>query len=295
MRVFVTGATGFIGQATVRELQAAGHKVLGLARNDAAAESLAQIGVEAHRGELSNRESVVAGARTCDGVIHLAFIHDFSAYAASAETDRRVVEAIASALEGSGKPLVIASGTLMVVHARPATERDAPASVDVPRGASEATVVNAAGRGVRGSVVRLPPTVHGAGDHGFVPMLIEIARRTGVAAFIDDGANRWPAVHRLDAARLFRLALENAAPGARLHAAAEEGVTMRAIAEAIGAGIGVPVRSITTDEAPAHFGWMAGIVAMDNPTSSALTREALGWRPQESGLLTDMKEGGYFQ
>jgi nucleoside-diphosphate-sugar epimerase len=295
MRVFVTGATGFIGQATVRELRDAGHQVLGLARNDAAAESLARLGVEAHRGELSNREGLAAGARACDGVIHLAFIHDFSAYAASVETDRRAVEALASALEGSGKPLVIASGTLMVAHVRPATEHDAPASVDVPRAAAEATVVKAAGRGVRGSVVRLPPTVHGAGDHGFVPMLIEIARRTGVSAFIDDGANRWPAVHRLDAARLFRLALENAAAGARLHAAAEEGVTMRALAEAIGAGIGVPVRSITADEAPTHFGWMAAVVAMDNPTSSALTREALGWRPQESGLMTDMKESGYFQ
>ena len=297
MRVFLTGATGFIGEAIVRELLTAGHEVLGLARSAAAADTLARLGVEAHRGELSDTDSLAAGARACEGVIHTAFIHDFSAYAAAAETDRRAVEALAGALEGSGKPFVLTSGTALLAPGRTGTEEDAPApgSAAGLRAASEATALAAAGRGVRASVVRLPPSVHGTGDHGFVPALIEIARRTRVSAFIDDGANRWPAVHRLDAARLFRLALEHAAPGARLHAAAEEGVTLCAIAQAIGAGLGVPVRSLAKDEARTHFDWLASFVAIDNRTSSALTREALGWSPKESGLLMDMKESGYFQ
>ena len=293
MRVFLTGATGFIGQAIVRELLTAGHQLLGLARSAAAADTLARLGVEAHRGELSDTDSLAAGARACEGVIHTAFIHDFSAYAAAAETDRRAVEALTGALEGSGKPFVLTSGTALLAPGRTGTEEDAPGSA-AGRAASEATALAAAGRGVRASIVRLPPTVHGAGDHGFVPMLIDIARRTGVSAFIDDGANRWPAVHRLDAALLFRLALEHAAPGVRLHGVAEEGVTLCAIAQAIGAGLGVPVRSLAKDEARTHFDWLAGVVAIDNPTSSALTREALGWSPKESGLLTDMKESGYF-
>jgi nucleoside-diphosphate-sugar epimerase len=294
MRVFVTGATGFIGSAIVQDLLAAGHQVLGLARSDEAAGALARLGVEAHRGDLSDLDSLAAGARAREGVVHTAFIHDFSQFAANVETDRRAVEALAGALAGSGKPLVIASGTMMVSHARPATEHDAPPSLDAPRAASEAIVL-AADRGVRGSVVRLPPTVHGAGDHGFVPRLIAAARENGVSPFVGDGANRWPAVHRLDAARVFRLALEGAEPGSRLHAVAEEGVPMRAIAEAIGAALGVPVRSLTLDEAAAHFGFLGRFVATDNPTSSALTRQALGWAPQEVGLLTDMRENGYFQ
>lgn len=295
MRVFVTGATGFIGAAVVRELLAAAHTVLGLARGDAAATALAQAGVEAHRGELADTDSLAAGARACEGVIHLAFIHDFSRYEANAETDRQALRAMADALEGSGKPLVATSGTTVLAPGRLGTEEDA-ASPDGPgaiRAASEVALA-AADRGVRASVVRLPPTVHGAGDHAFVPALIDIARRTGVAAFVGDGANRWPAVHRLDAARLFRLALEHAAPGSRLHGAAEEGIPMRAIADTIGAGLGVPVRSLTADEAGAHFDWLAGFVAIDNPTSSALTRDSLGWRPQEPGLLTDMRDSGYF-
>jgi nucleoside-diphosphate-sugar epimerase len=203
---------------------------------------------------------------------------------------------VAAALERSGKPFVIASGTAgtgMLGLGRPGTEQDAyPAAF--PRAASEAIVLAAAGRGVRGVVLRLAPSVHGAGDHGFVPRLIDIARRTGVAAFIGDGANLWPAVHRQDAARLFRLALEKAAPGARLHGAAEEGIPMRAIAETIGAGLGVPVRGLTKDEAQAHFEWFARFVAIDNPTSSALTRNSLGWRPEGPELLTDMRDSGYF-
>jgi len=295
MRVFVTGATGFIGSAIVRELLTAGHAVLGLARNDAAAESLAQSGVEAHRGELSNPESLAAGAQACDGVIHMAFIHDWSiAREVAAETDRQAVEALAGALEGSGKPLVVTSGTALLTPGRISTEEDAPVSADTPRAASEAAVLAAAGRGVRACVVRLPPSVHGTGDHGFVPMLINTARRTGVSAFVGDGANRWPAVHRLDAARLFRLALEQAARGARLHGVAEEGVPMRAIAQTIGTGLGVPIRGLTEDEARTHFDWFARFVAIDNPTSSALTRSSLGWRPQEPELLTDMRDGVYF-
>ena len=295
MRVFVTGATGFIGSAIVRELLTAGHAVLGLARNDAAAESLAQSGVEAHRGELSDTGSLAAGASASDGVIHTAFIHDWSiAREVAAEADRQAVEALAGALEGSGRPLVITSGTALLAPGRLATEEAAPVSAATPRAASEAAVLAAAGRGVRASVVRLPPSVHGTGDHGFVPMLIDAARRTGVAAFVGDGANRWPAVHRLDAARLFRLALEQAAPGARLHGVAEEGVPMREIAQTIGTGLGVPVRSLTADEARAHFDWFAHFVAIDNPTSSARTRSSLGWSPQEAELLADMRDGGYF-
>jgi nucleoside-diphosphate-sugar epimerase len=295
MRVFVTGATGFIGEAVVRELRAAGHEVLGLARSDQSAEVLARMGVTPHRGEVADLDSLAAGARACDGVIHLAFIHDFSRYQANAETDRRALEAMADALEGSGKPLVSTSGTSVLAPGGVGTESDAPSpqSPGHIRAASE-VVLAAAERGVRVSTVRLPPSVHGRGDHGFVPALIDLARRAGAAAFIGEGANRWPAVHRLDAARLFRLALEGAAPGARLHGVAEEGIPMRAIAEAIGAGLGVPVQSLTEEEAVSHFGWMARFVAIDNPVSSAVTRDWLDWYPREVGLLQDLQTAGYF-
>ncbi|MFI4976986.1 MAG: SDR family oxidoreductase [Caulobacterales bacterium] len=290
MRVFVTGATGFIGSAIVQELIGAGHQVAGLARNDAAVESLARLGVEAHRGELSDIESLTAGARASEGVIHMAFIHDFSAYSTSVETDRRAVEALAEALEGSGKPLVIASGTLMVAHGRPATERDAPLSEGVPRAASEAAVLAAAGRGVRGAVVRLPPPVHDRTRAGLITRMTELARDKGISAYVGDGENLWPAVHRLDAARLFCLALAKAEPGSRLHAVAEEGIPMRTIAEAIGERLGVPVRGLGEAEAAAHFEWLAPFVPLHNPTSSALTREALGWTAREVGLLDDLRE-----
>ena len=293
MRVFLTGATGFIGSAIVKELTEAGHQVLGFARSDASAASLKAAGVEVHRGALEDLDSLKRGAQACDGVIHTAFIHDFSQFMVNVETDRRAVEAMVSALQDSGKPLVITSGSMMVAHGRPATEQDAPMSVEVPRAASEAMVL-AADRGVRGSVVRLAPTVHGAGDHGFVPRLINIARETGLSAYVGDGANVWPAVHRLDAAHLYRLALENAEPGTRLHGIAEEGIPFRAIAEAIGAGLGVPVRSLTVDEAPAHFDFLARFVATDNPVSSAITRKSLGWHPEGPDLLSDMRDNGYF-
>jgi len=296
MRVFVTGATGFVGAAVVRELQATGHDVLGLARSDASAAALAALGVAVHRGALADIESLSAGARMCDGVIHTAFNHEWATTTReqAAETDRQVVEAMAGALEGSGKPLVITSGTAIMSPAgRSLTESDVAPS-PVGRALVEEVVIAASGRSVRGSIVRLSPSVHGAGDHGFVPMLIDLARRKGVSAYVGEGGSRWPAVHRLDAAQLFRLALEKAAPGSRWHGAAEEGVPMRAIAETIGEGLGIPVRSMDEVEARAHFEWFAHFVAIDNPTSSAVTREALGWKPQEVDLLTDMRGSGYF-
>ncbi len=293
MRVFVTGATGFIGSAVVQNLLQVGHQVVGLARSDEAAAALASLGVEAHRGDITDTDSLTAGARASDGVIHTAFVHDFANFAANVEIDRRAVEALVGALAGSGKPLVIASGTLMVSHARPATETDAPLSLEMPRAASEAMVL-APDNGLRGSVVRLAPAVHDLTRAGLVTMLVELARAKGVSPYVGEGENRWPAVHRLDAARLFHLALERAEPGTRLHAAAEE-ITSRSIAEAIGAALGVPVRSLTPEQAPAHFETMAAFVGMDNPTSSALTRETFDWRPEGAGLLADIRDSRGFQ
>jgi nucleoside-diphosphate-sugar epimerase len=294
MRVFVTGATGFIGSAIVQNLMRAGHRVVGLARSHEAAAQLAGWGAEALRGDLTDTDSLVAGARASDGVIHTAFVHDFANFAACVETDRRAVEAMVAALGGSGKPMVIASGTLMVAHARPATELDAPLSLEAPRAASEAMVL-ATDRGVRGAVVRLAPAVHDLTRAGLISPLVDVARATGVSAYVGDGENRWPATHRLDAADLFCLALEHAAPGTRLHAAAEAGIPMRTIAGTIGEGLGLPVRSITAEQAMAQFGMFAAFVTLDNPTSSALTRETLGWRPSRPDLLADMRESRCFQ
>ena len=291
MRVFVTGATGFIGSAVVRELLGAGHHVTGLARSGEAATRLAQAGAEAHRGSLEDAGSLAAGARAADGVVHLAFNHDFSRYEENAEDDRIVTAAMAEALAGTDKPLVVTSGTAVLAPGRVGVETDPPTAQT--RAKSE-LVLAWADRGVRVSAVRLAPTVHGRGDTAFVPAMIEAARRTGVSAYVGDGQNRWPAVHRLDAARLFRLALERAEPGQRLHGAAEEGVPTRAIAEAIGHGLGLPVRSIAPEEAEAQFGWLAGFAQLDAPASSALTRATLGWEPREPDLLTDMRENGYF-
>ena len=295
MRLFITGATGFIGTAVVSEFLTAGYEVLGLARSQAARDLLKSRGAEAHAGELSDLESLAAGAKACDGVIHLAFIHDFSTYLANAEVDRRALEAMAGAMEGTGKPLVVTSSAAVLKPGQIGTERDAPENEGLGsiRAASE-QVLAAAERGVRVCAVRLPPSVHGTGDHAFVPAMIETARRQGFSAYIGEGANRWPAVHRLDAAHLFRLALEKATPGSRLHGVAEEGIPVRDIAETIAQGLGIPLRSISADEAAAHFGWLAAFAAIDLPISSTLTQTSLGWHPQQPGLLEDMRENGYF-
>lgn len=295
MRIFVTGASGFVGQAVVRELLDHGHQVLGLARSDKSAAALTEAGAEVHRGDLTDIDSLVAGAAAADGVIHLAFIHDFSKFQANIETDNAAVTAMIAALAGSDKPFIGTSGTLMLAPGRLATERDAAGSYGlgggVTRGDTEKVVTGA--EGVRGGVVRLSPSVHDAGDHGFIPMLIGMARDRGYAAYVGDGANRWSAVHRSDAGRVYRLAIEQGRPGATWHGVGEEGIAMRDIAAVIGEGLGLPVRSIAPEEAPGYFGWMAGFAGSDNPTSSAITRETLNWEPQGIGLLEDMR-ANYF-
>jgi len=294
MRVFITGGSGFIGSAVVPELLAAGHRVLGLARSDASAKALAAAGAEVLRGDLNDLESLRRGSGACEGVIHLGFIHDFSNFEASIRTDRSAIETIGEALAGSGRPFVIASGTLGVAPGRLATE-DIPFNPEAhPRAANAVVGLAFAERGVRVSFVRLAPTVHGPGDHGFVATLVKIAREKGVAGTIGDGSSRWNAVHRLDAARLFVLALEQAAPGAVLHAVADESVSQRTIAEVIGRKLGLPVRSIAPDAAGAHFGWLARFLVLDQPASSTLTRERLGWAPTHPGLLEDLEQGRYF-
>ena len=297
MRVFVTGATGYIGSAIVRKLLAAGHQVVGLARSDTAAAALTAADAEVHRGALDDLDSLRDGAAAADGVIHLAFnnISLRTDFAASVQADLRAVETIGAALEGSGKPFVITSGTLLLASlGRLGTEEDV-ADPALPRVASENAAIAFAKRGVRSSVVRLAPSVHGEGDkHGFVPSLIGIARAKGVSAFVGDGSNRWPAVHRLDAARLFRLAAEAAPAGSRLHGAGEEGVPFREIAEAIGRQLKLPVVSIEASDAGAHFGFLSAFVSADNPTSSKQTQELLGWRPEGPALIADIEQGHYF-
>ena len=292
MRVFVTGASGFIGSAVVRELLDGGHDVVGLARSDASAASLTGAGVEVVRGAIENLDSLRAGAADADGVIHLAFIHDFSDYARAGQTDRRAIETIGEVLAGSDRPFVVTAGTAGLTQGRVLTEGDAPLP-GLPR-ASEEVALPLAARRVRVSVLRLPPSVHGEGDHGFVPRLIAIAREKGVSAYPGDGRNRWPAVHRLDAANLFRLALEEAPAGAVLHGIAEEGVPVRDIADVIARHLELPVTSISYDEAAGHFGWLGPFFALDVPASSMLTQRQLGWRPTHQGLLADLEQGHYF-
>jgi nucleoside-diphosphate-sugar epimerase len=298
MRVFVTGATGFIGSAVVRELLDAGHQVTGLARSGQAAAALAAAGAEAYRGSLQDPDGLRGGAAGADGVIHTAYIHDFSGAGDPAEfarTDGRAIEAMGEALAGSGRPLVVAAGLPAPAPGHVATEDDAvPDNPAYPR-VSERTALAFAGRGVRAASVRLAPTVHGEGDPHFVPALIGIARAKGLSAYVGDGSNRWSAVHRLDAARLFRLALEEAPAGARLNGVGDEGVPLRDIATVIGRHLGVPVAGISPEEAQGHFGLLGLFASIDAPASSELTQKRFGWHPVHPGLIADLDEGHYFK
>ncbi|HUA10307.1 MAG TPA: SDR family oxidoreductase [Candidatus Acidoferrales bacterium] len=289
MRVFVTGASGFIGTPLTAELIGAGHEVIGLARSDASAEALAAAGADVHPGSLGDIESLRSGVAKADAVIHLAFIHDFSKFLENCETDRRAIDAMGDALAGSDRPLLVTSGTGVSTGGVSRTERDpGQPSSQFPRGASEEAADAVAARGVRVSVVRLPQ-VHNPLRQGLVSYLIAVAKERGVSAYVGDGTNRWPAVHVVNAAHLYRLALEKKAePGTRYHAVAEEGVPLRAIAEAVGRRLGVPVRSIAPQEAEAYFGWLTHFVQADLPASSVLTRERLGWNPMGPGLIADL-------
>jgi len=291
MRIFVTGATGFLGSAMVHDLIDAGHQVLGLTRSDAGAQWLAGVGAEAHRGDIEDLDSLRRGTDGVDGVIHTAFNHDFSKFMANCEADRQAVEAMGSALHGSDRPFVVTSVAMLGASARgkPATEDNFNPDHPNPRNASELTTVALAQRGVNVSVVRLPQ-VHNPIKQGLVTRLIEVAREKGVSAYVDDGLNRWAAVHLSDAARLYLLALEKCVAGSRYHAVAEEGIPLRTIAEVIGRGLNLPVKSIAAADAPAHFGWLSALAGHDMSASSALTQERLAWRPKGPGLIHDLEQ-----
>ena len=291
MRIFVTGATGFIGSAVVDELVRAGHHVTGLARNDAGAASLERKGVAVHRGDLEDHASIRRGAATAEAVVHLGFIHDFTRFAEVCANDAAVIRALGDELAGSQRPLLVASGAALPVGGGIVTE-DSRTDYErnpIPRKLTEQTIDQLANAGLRAGALRFPPTTHGAGDHGFIAMVIDAARKAGASAYVGDGANRWPACHRLDAAAMVRLAIESPfAPGARFHAIAEEGVPFHTIAEAIGHKLQLPTVSKTGDAAAAHFGWFLHFAGIDVMASSAKTRAALGWAPVQPGLLADI-------
>ncbi|MCJ8208826.1 SDR family oxidoreductase [Mucilaginibacter sp. RS28] len=294
MKVFVTGASGFVGTAVVQELLKAGHQVLGLARSEASAAKLKAAGAEVHYGDLENLDSLCKGTAKSDGVIHCGFIHDFTRFAEVCAIDERAIEAMTAVLEGSDRPLIVTSGTALVSPGNLATEEmPSPFNSAWPR-ASERAAETAVAKGVRAAIMRLPPSVHGDGDqHGFIPILVNLAREKGFSAYIGDGQNRWNAGHRLDVGLLYRLALEQATPGARYHANTEEGITVKSIAEAIGTQLNLPVRSIGAEEAARHFSWFAHMAAIDCPSSSRWTQEHLNWQPNHPLLLSDIENGVY--